>query len=96
MPSVFGGARHASAAVMNDRVLDAISRESTIIDPPMEPGNVITVEPGIYFNAFVLEKYYLADPKHSRFINRKTLQRFMPVGGVRIEDDILITDARGT
>lgn len=59
----------------------------------MEKGNVITVEPGIYFNRFVLERFFLPDDKHSRFIDKDVLKRFVSVGGARIEDDILITDS---
>ena len=58
---------------------------------PLEPGNVVTIEPGIYFNKFILDNVYLSDPKHRKFINMEALERYMPVGGVRIEDDILIT-----
>jgi Xaa-Pro dipeptidase len=40
---------------------------------------------------YALQHFYLPSLVHSRFINQKVLQRYMPVGGVRIEDDILIT-----
>lgn len=55
---------------------------------------VVTVEPGIYFSAYALQHFYLPSPVHSKFINTEALKRYLPVGGVRIEDDILIT-ARG-
>ena len=58
----------------------------------LEPGNVVTIEPGIYFNKFILDNEYLPDPEHRKFINLEVLERYMPVGGVRIEDDILITE----
>ncbi|KAF3043565.1 hypothetical protein E8E11_008048 [Didymella keratinophila] len=57
----------------------------------LQEGMVVTVEPGIYFSMYALQHFYLPSPVHSRFINQKVLQRYMPVGGVRIEDDILIT-----
>lgn len=44
-----------------------------------------------YFSIYALQHFYLPSPVHSRFINQKVLKRYMPVGGVRIEDDILIT-----
>lgn len=59
--------------------------------PPLAPGMVVTVEPGIYFNATALSEIFLPSPVHSKYINQDVLQRYMPVGGVRIEDDILIT-----
>ncbi|KAF2480443.1 peptidase M24 [Neohortaea acidophila] len=64
---------------------------STPADAPLTPGMVVTIEPGIYFNAFVLETFYLDHPEHRKYIDRKVLERYMHVGGVRIEDDILIT-----
>lgn len=44
-----------------------------------------------YFSIYALQHFFLPSPVHSHFINRTVLQRYMPVGGVRIEDDILIT-----
>ncbi|KAF1948464.1 putative Xaa-Pro aminopeptidase [Byssothecium circinans] len=54
-------------------------------------GSVITVEPGIYFCRFIIEPY-LKDPEQAKFIDEKVLERFWSVGGVRIEDNILITE----
>jgi Xaa-Pro dipeptidase len=53
-------------------------------------GSIITVEPGIYFCRFIIEPY-LRDPVHAPYINFDVLNRYWDVGGVRIEDNILIT-----
>jgi len=53
-------------------------------------GSIITVEPGIYFCSFIIEPY-LKDPVHSKFIDSAVLEKYWDVGGVRIEDNILIT-----
>ncbi|KAG0272856.1 hypothetical protein BGZ95_011351 [Linnemannia exigua] len=55
----------------------------------LEPGMLLTVEPGIYFNpaqiAYALEKPYAA-----QYLDEPTLKRYMAVGGVRIEDVVLM------
>lgn len=53
-------------------------------------GSVITVEPGIYFCNFIIEPF-LKDPKHSKYINADVLEKYWDVGGVRIEDNLVIT-----
>lgn len=53
---------------------------------PLEVGMVVTVEPGIYFHP-----HLLAEVRDSEFIDHKVLARYEPVGGVRIEDVVLIT-----
>lgn len=53
-------------------------------------GSVVTVEPGIYFCNFIIEPY-LKDDNLSKYIDKDVLDRYWDVGGVRIEDNILIT-----
>ncbi|KAH0608394.1 uncharacterized protein H6S33_001528 [Morchella sextelata] len=58
---------------------------------PLRVGEVITVEPGIYFCEFIINPF-LEDPKHSKYIDKDVLDKYWDVGGVRIEDNILITE----
>ncbi|CRK27715.1 hypothetical protein BN1708_014934, partial [Verticillium longisporum] len=53
-------------------------------------GSLVTVEPGIYFCSFIIEPY-LKDPTHSKYIDTDILDKYWDVGGVRIEDNLLIT-----
>jgi Xaa-Pro dipeptidase len=57
---------------------------------PLQEGNYITVEPGCYFIDMLLDAA-LADPTKAGFINADVLKRFRGTGGVRIEDDVLVT-----
>ncbi|RMZ86407.1 hypothetical protein DV736_g6367, partial [Chaetothyriales sp. CBS 134916] len=54
-------------------------------------GAVITVEPGVYFCKFIIEPM-LHDKELSKYIDQKVLEKYWEVGGVRIEDDVLITE----
>lgn len=51
---------------------------------------VLTVEPGFYFIDYLIRNA-LAEPAKARFINAEKLAEFRPVGGIRIEDNIVIT-----
>ncbi|CDO75933.1 hypothetical protein BN946_scf184873.g22 [Trametes cinnabarina] len=53
---------------------------------PLEEGMVVTVEPGIYFSS-----HLLAPVRDSKHIDQEVLKRYESVGGVRIEDVVLIT-----
>ena len=44
-----------------------------------------------YFSRYALKKLYFTDPTHSKYINKQVIAKYLPVGGVRIEDDILVT-----
>jgi Xaa-Pro dipeptidase len=57
----------------------------------LQPGMVLTVEPGVYFNNYCLDRA-LANPKQACFFNKDVLQRFRGFGGVRLEDDVIVTE----
>jgi Xaa-Pro dipeptidase len=52
---------------------------------------VITIEPGIYFVPAVLEPA-LQDPTKRMFLNAEKVHQLMSFGGIRIEDDIVVTE----
>ncbi len=56
----------------------------------LEENFVITVEPGLYFIPELIDKWQ-AENKHSEFINYDKVAEYRDFGGVRIEDDILVT-----
>ena len=57
---------------------------------PLEPGFVITVEPGLYFIPALMDQWK-AENKFADFINYSELEKYRNFGGIRIEDDLLIT-----
>lgn len=58
---------------------------------PYKPGHVFTVEPGCYFIPELINKWK-AEGKYKEFINYGKIDGYMSIGGIRIEDDVLITE----
>ena len=54
----------------------------------LQPGVVVTIEPGLYFIPSLL-RTLLA--KHESRLNRAAIERLMPFGGIRIEDNVEVT-----
>jgi len=57
----------------------------------LQKGFVITNEPGIYFIPALIEKWYNEKINHP-FINFDQVRKYFDFGGIRLEDDILVTD----
>ena len=65
--------------------LDALRLARTL-----EPGFVVTVEPGCYFIPELIDRWK-ATRHLEAFINYEKVEKFRDFGGIRIEDDVLIT-----
>lgn len=57
----------------------------------MKPGFVLTVEPGIYFIPQLIQ-HWQQEGRHADFIAYDKLEAYAGFGGIRIEDNILLTD----
>lgn len=58
----------------------------------LQPGFVITNEPGIYFIPALIEKWK-AEKINTDFVNFDKLTDYLDFGGIRLEDDILVTES---
>jgi Xaa-Pro aminopeptidase len=61
------------------------------LDRDLEPGMAITIEPGLYLVPAILDDPTLTAPARGR-LDRTRLAAFAGVRGIRIEDDVLVTD----
>ena len=57
----------------------------------LQKGFVITDEPGCYFIPALIDKWK-AEKLHTDFLNFDEIEKYKDFGGIRLEDDILITD----
>lgn len=62
-----------------------------LLGRPLEKNMVLTVEPGLYFNDAMLN-IWTQFPGYQDYFNLHVLAKYRSVGGVRIEDTIVITD----
>lgn len=88
---MLGLATHDCAGYLEGRVPeDRFGLAYLRADLPLEPGYVLTIEPGVYFVPALL-----TDParreRYREMVNWEMVDDLLDFGGIRIEDDILIT-----
>jgi Xaa-Pro aminopeptidase len=62
------------------------------VDLPLDKGFVMTVEPGIYFIPALLNNAANRE-QHRDTVAWERVDRMLDFGGIRIEDNVLVTDA---
>ena len=93
------GLGHLLGLQVHDAGGRQIDAEGTLKAPPrehpylrltrrLEPGFVVTIEPGLYFIPSLLRELLAT---HDDKLNRGLIERFLPFGGIRIEDDVEVT-----
>jgi Xaa-Pro aminopeptidase len=56
----------------------------------LQPGFVLTVEPGIYFIPSLIDLWF-TEGKFTEYINFDKVKEYLDFGGIRIEDDVVVT-----
>ena len=56
----------------------------------LEPGFVVTIEPGLYFIPALLEELRQGDAGES--VDWECVAQWLPYGGIRVEDNVLVTE----
>ncbi len=76
-------------AVLKPRADNPFLRNTSTIDV----GQVFTIEPGLYFIDALLRPVREGDGAHR--VDWKLVEALAPFGGIRIEDDVVVTDGAG-
>ncbi|MBC7661317.1 MAG: Xaa-Pro dipeptidase [Chitinophagaceae bacterium] len=93
------GLGHMLGVFVHDVAGRQTTREGTIGEPdprfpklrslrPLEAGTTVTIEPGLYFIKLLLEPFRSAP--HNKLFNWTLIDRLVPCGGIRIEDNIIM------
>jgi Xaa-Pro aminopeptidase len=63
------------------------------VDLPLQPGYAMTVEPGVYFVPAILADAANRD-RHRQTVDWERVEQMLDFGGIRIEDNVLVTQER--
>ncbi len=95
------GLGHMLGIFVHDVAGKQLDREGTMASPdsrfpklrtirPLQPGTVVTIEPGVYFIKILLDP--IRKSPDSRHLNWALIDRLTPCGGIRIEDNIYVDE----
>lgn len=86
------GVRDASGLEPGRAKDERPSLRSLRMDLILRAGYIVTVEPGLYFIPAILNDRNRRD-KYRRVVNWDLVDQHLQIGGVRVEDNLLVTDA---
>mgnify|MGYP001179704047 CR=1 FL=1 len=73
------------------RLQDIIDRDGLAAFLAIEERHVLTIEPGLYFIPMLLKPF--REGEHAAAFDWKLVDELTPLGGIRIEDDVVVTAA---
>ncbi len=88
------GVRDAGGTPLAQRRNDPPPFPNLRINLPLEPGMVVTVEPGVYFVPAILQDV-ANRTRHRDAVNWDRVDRLIGFGGIRLEENVLITEGDG-
>ena len=65
--------------------------KSLRIGRALEPGFVMTIEPGVYMIPTLMDQWK-AEGRFTDYLNYDVIGRFRDFGGIRVEEDVLVTE----
>ncbi|KAL0095462.1 peptidase M24, structural domain-containing protein [Phycomyces blakesleeanus] len=80
-----------TAGVLTNSYHERKIQSQMLISRPLKKNMVLTVEPGLYFNPTSIAMW-TQKPGYAKYFNMDMINKYMPVGGVRIEDTVVLTE----